>query len=354
MRDKPSINKRQKKIWFLLSVLAFLTLTPLILLYTGGYRFSDNWSLAKTGGIYIYSPISGSEIFLNNVFQKQTNILQSGVFIQNLKPKTYSTLVAKEGYWPWQKQLTVEQQLVTEARAFLIPQSPRGKTLLRGPLISIYAPANDLLIFEEIKNRTKKIVFYLPNSGEFLTNFSPDTTQILSSAPQINSVYSADNIIYVKRGQKTIKAEIDLSANTVKASYGAIPDNLTTDEKTLNTPAQFIKYDPRNDLRIWKTDANEIWAEWINKNSPLPYYMRNEKEVILQTKNKIKNLDFFPYRRDVIIFAAGNEISAMEIDGRGGRNIQPIYKGKNPNFAVFPSQKIIYILDDGALSQIEL
>lgn len=329
-------------------------LTPLILLYTGGYRLSDGWNITKTGGIYIYSPASGSEIFLNNDFQKQTNILQSGVFIQNLKPTKYSALVAKEGYWPWQKQLTVEQQLVTEVRAFLIPQSPQGKTLLRGPLDSIYAPINNVLIFEEIKNRTRKIVFYLPHSGEFLTNFSSDTAQILSSTQKISSVYSTDNVVYVRRGQKTIKAEVDSSANTVKASYDAIPENLMADEKALNMPAQFIKYDPRHNLKLWKTDTNEILAEWINTSSPLPYYMQSGKEIILQAQNKIKNLDFFPSRRDVIIFAAGNGIFAIELDGRGGRNMQPIYKGKDPNFTIFPSQKIIYILDDGALSQIEL
>lgn len=348
------MNKSQRKIWFLLSVLAFLILTPLILLYTGGYRLSDGWNITKTGGIYIYSPVSGSEIFLNDDFQKQTNILQSGVFIQNLKPVKYSALVAKEGYWPWQKKLTVEQQLVTEVHAFLIPQSPQGKTILRGPLDSIYAAPNNLLIFEEIKNRTRKIVFYLPRSGEFLTNLSPDTAQILSSTQKISSVYPADNVIYIRRGQKTIKAEIDSGANTIKASYDTVPDNLMTDEKTLNIPAQFIKYDPRNSLKLWKTNTNEILAEWINTNSPLPYYMHSGKETVLQSKNKIKNQDFFPSRRDVIIYAAGNGVFAVELDGRGGRNMQPIYKGKDPNFAVFPSQKTIYILDDGALSQIEL
>ncbi|MBI5742740.1 MAG: hypothetical protein HZA25_02800, partial [Candidatus Niyogibacteria bacterium] len=43
--------------WLLLfSAVAFLILTPFILLYTAGYRLTDDWQFRKTGGIYIHSP----------------------------------------------------------------------------------------------------------------------------------------------------------------------------------------------------------------------------------------------------------------------------------------------------------
>lgn len=76
--------------------------------------------------------------------------------------------------------------------------------------------------------------------------------------------------------------------------------------------------------------------------------------LVFRSKFPIINIDFFPGRRDVIIAALSNGIYALELDRRGGQNLQPIYKGKNPDFAAFPGQKKVYILDDGNLISVEL
>ena len=52
--------------------------------------------------------------------------------------------------------------------------------------------------------------------------------------------------------------------------------------------------------------------------------------------------------------AIDNGVYALELDGRGGRMLQPIYKGKQPTFAAFPADKKIYILDDGNLMSLEI
>lgn len=339
----------------LLATIIFIIIAPLVLLYTSGYRISSDFSITKTGGIYISSPISGSEIFLNNKPEKITNILQSGVFIQSLRPNIYSVLVAKDGYWPWQKNLEVKNQFVTEARAFLIPQSPDGKILVRGPLVSVYASLyNNVLLLEEVKRDTKKIIFYIPKYDEFLTPKTAKSSRVLASDNQIDDLFWDDNLLYIKSANSIIEVAFDFDEGSFEASYSKLPDKLIASSDNLKA-SLLVKYDKRERVRLWhNTEKDEIWAEWLEKDIILPYYFLQEKILIFKSKTKIKAFDFFPLRSDLIIFAAENGVFAMELDGRGGRMLQPIYKGKDPTFAIFPSQEYVFILDNGILSRIEL
>ena len=70
---------------------------PVVIMYSLGYRLDENFKLKKTGGIYISSDFTGSEIFLDDKLIKKTNLLQNGVFIDNLSPRTYEILVLNEG-----------------------------------------------------------------------------------------------------------------------------------------------------------------------------------------------------------------------------------------------------------------
>jgi len=340
---------------FLLSAVIFIILAPLVLLYTSGYRISSDFSISKTGGIYIYSPVSGSEIFLNNKPKKTTNLLQSGVFVQNLKPEIYSVLVGKDGYWPWQKNLEVKDQFVTEARAFLLPQSPDGKTLIRGPIVSVYAsPHDDVLMLEEIKNDSKKIIFYMPKYDEFLTPKSNQASKIVSSNILVDNLFWKPGLLYIKSENKIIEIVFDFNDGSFDAVYSQLPEDILPSEEK-NQESLLTKYDGREKVRLWlEAEKDEIWAEWLKADIILPYYFLQEKILVFKSKTKIRAFDFFPSRSDLIIFATDNGIFAIELDGRGGRNLQPIYKGKGPTFAVFPYQESVFVLDSGVLSRIDL
>jgi len=260
-----------------LCVLIFLLIVPLFLFYTVGYRWDLKLGFYKTGGLYISSPVTGSKIFVNSKEKKQTNIFQSGVFLQSLKPNKYSILVTKDDYWPWQKTLVVKEQLVTEARAILIPKEPKGEIVFWG-------------------------------------NYSP----------------------------------LEMS------KYYEIMANLkaTTTEYTRLTVNQKEKL-------WWNPKDNKIWVEWLGAKESLPYFFCDDNScsdeiLIFNSRSPVRNVDFYPKRKDAVIIAVQNGIYALEIDGRGGRNIQPIYKGKDPIFTTYQNENSIYILDEDKLIEIKL
>ncbi|MEK7576002.1 MAG: hypothetical protein AAB491_02905 [Patescibacteria group bacterium] len=110
----------------------------------------------------------------------------------------------------------------------------------------------------------------------------------------------------------------------------------------------------------WEPEKNEVRIEWLGKEDTIPYYFCletgkcNMDTVIINTISAIRNVDFYPGRKDVIIMASQNGVFAVEIDGRGNRNVQPIYKGKEPSFITYKDMNPIYILDDNNLIKINL
>jgi len=334
--------------------LAFFILAPILLLYTLGYRINSQFKFGRTGGLYIASPITGANIFVENKKEKETNIFQSGLFLQNLAEGDYRVAVTKEGYWPWQKILNVKEGLVAEARAFLIPQTPEGLVLLKGNFSAVWAsPYNKILLLEENKLGGKEAVFYLPETNTFLTNISATTTKLLFLGGGISEIFWEDGSVILKGWKNTVRATFDLNKGIVSASR----------EPNAKIPVnhQYQKFNSQNTERLWlDNETNEVWVEWLADEALTPYYLCDNKPcesinyLISSFKFPVKNADFFPGRKDIIIVAVQNGIFALEMDGRGGRIMQPIYKGKYPSFAVFSSVKKVYVLDNGVLFAVNL
>jgi len=274
--------KKRRTILFL-CFLTFLACMPPLVLYSLGYRWDWSWENGfqayKTGALYISSPVTGSKILVNKKEEKQTNIFQSGLFLQSLKPGKYAVSVTMDGYWSWSKNFIVKEEMVTETRAMLIPIEPQGK-----------------------------IVFW--------ENYTP--LEITKYYEILTSLKNLKNTAHSK---------------------------MTANQK------EKLSWDPK---------TNKVFAEWLGDKESLPYFFCNdkicsEKIAIFQAPANIKNIDFYPGRADAAIIAFQNAVYAVEFDGRGGdRNIEPVYKGKNPNFATYKNDGSVYILEENKLIEIKL
>ena len=350
---------RKRRIIFAVSSLLFFIIAPALLLYSQGYRIDSHFRVSKTGGLYISSPVPGSEIFVQNHLKKTTNFLQTGLFIQDLPEGNYQILVNKNDYWPWLKTLNVKESLVAEARAFLIPKNPEGKVLLRGQFNAVWAsPYNRVLLLEEKKGNNRKITFYLPDTNTFLIPASSTTTKLLSFKNEFSKISWDNNAVILEenKNKNVIRASFDFNSGTVSA----LPESFNAISASVNDKYEKFAYQKKERL-FWDDKNNSIWLEWLGDKNAIPYYICDNRpcdstNYLIATfpSSPIKNVDFFPGRRDIIIIAIQNKVFALEIDGRGGRVSQPIYKGKDPVFAAFPDEKKVYILDDGILYVVNL
>jgi hypothetical protein len=101
------------RIWILVgAVILFLIVTPVVVLYTAGYRFNaKKHRVEKVGIIFVRSQPSGADIYLNGKKLSDTTPAR----IRNLLPGDYDVMIGKKNYSSWEKTLPVLSELTTFA-----------------------------------------------------------------------------------------------------------------------------------------------------------------------------------------------------------------------------------------------
>lgn len=125
------MQKKTRKIFFLILIILFLIATPSIIFYSWGYRFDlEAKKIVKTGAFYfkivpkgskvsIY-PIEKGKINKEKSFSKKTNFFFRAIFIENLLPKKYEVEITKENFHPWKKTLEIKENQVVEAKNIIL------------------------------------------------------------------------------------------------------------------------------------------------------------------------------------------------------------------------------------------
>ena len=108
------LSELRRRLYLMMSVLAFIALIPIILLYSEGYRLGDAFSLVETGGIYVRSDVADTSLYVNGALKKETGLLIRNSFIDDLRPGMYEIRVEKDGYRSWVKRVRVDENLVTD------------------------------------------------------------------------------------------------------------------------------------------------------------------------------------------------------------------------------------------------
>jgi hypothetical protein len=119
------MTKKSRTILFFICLFLFLTVSPLAILYSQGYRFdfspeSDGRIITKTGGFFVKVQPRQAEIYINDQLKEKTDFLFGSAFIKNLLPKKYKFTIKKEGFLSWEKTLEVREKSVTEAKSITL------------------------------------------------------------------------------------------------------------------------------------------------------------------------------------------------------------------------------------------
>lgn len=143
----------QRRIFLIVLVVVFIIAAPLVILYSSGYQIDwKTWRLQKTGGIYINAYPKGASISVDGV-QKEiisTLFLSQGKLISGLIPGTHDVKVEKSGFTPWEKNLEVKPNLVTEARnIFLAPINKKESVVVDGINDFIVSDSQALIAYSQ-------------------------------------------------------------------------------------------------------------------------------------------------------------------------------------------------------------
>ncbi len=172
-----------------LTILILIGATTATLLYAEGWRFNAKTkTIQKTGMLAIRSVPEAAKVYLNSKITTATNDT-----IQSLTPGTYDVKVEKGGFEPWEKQIEIYPELVTDITAILVSQSPRIEPLTNTG-VSAFAMSGSLdKIAYTTKGAEKPGIWILPLSGGTLNLFKTNPNLVAEDTKD-KTYSSAENI----------------------------------------------------------------------------------------------------------------------------------------------------------------
>jgi hypothetical protein len=275
-------------------IILFLLLIPVVILYSTGYRLDKDFSLTPTGGLYVFYPESGAQVYLNGELSDQTSLFERGIFIDELDPENFSVEVRKAGYIPWKKTIEVKGRRVAEAYPYLIPEVMATSSVKR--FISL---ASGTTVTNSLYNEVTELF----------------ATSTASSTPAL-----------LKRLSDSTTTPIIASSTTIM----------------------------RKDIEIaieGTSTAKKIIASWKGGRDSMPFYFCDAERLVCNTtlvvtSGDIKHVDFYPGRNDVVLYSTTDGIYVTELDTRPEQNTHQLLAGnldfKEDDQRIFVKERATY------------
>lgn len=306
------LTVKQRSLSLGILVLIFALIAPVILLYSLGYRLDDEYSLQKTGGIFIHSNETGGTVFVDGEFFKNSGFLIRNTLIQDLVPnKEYKIEVHKDNFQSWVKYLYVYPSIVSEGRVLLLPNEFEKREILQ------FVDAS------KVATSTAPTKGAKPNNPEYT-----DIVALFASSTKAVAKPVATSTAATSSPEQKSKLEIFFDELAIK-NFEALP-NLIVDGKEVS----------------WLNGGN-ITLYWTDDFESIPYYYCGgaervcESVITLDWQQDIKRFEYLPGRDDVWMVLVSDGIFAVEVDGRTERNIQKIVSGKNLDFRLTENDGLI-------------
>lgn len=275
----------KKQIIFSLSILLFLLLgTTIMILYGRGYRFGftneGKPNLSSTGLLVATSNPNGAQVFIDGQLKTATDNT-IGLF-----PGTYNIRIFKAGYFPWQKTIKVEKELVSKAEALLFSTAPKLENItatgVENPVID---PSMTKIAYLVASESAKKNGIYILDMGakpiltlqsastqiaddsvdEFskaTVSFSPDGKELLATVS--GELRSQTTYLLSTSGFNDSPKDVTLSLSAVEDSW--LKDRKEKEKSRYNALKKALqKVIAENfDILSWSPDENKILYQASN------------------------------------------------------------------------------------------
>ncbi len=205
-----SLKKRRVIFWILAAI--FIITAFSAVLHAAGWRFNiADFSLEKTGGIYIKSQPSDASIIINRKPHKSKSglIFYKGTLFANLSHKKYDIEVVKENFSKWSKKLEVLPLFVTQAtHIILLPKNPQPNETFNFPFNPkniFYGPRLDSALMEFDREKETNLFIFNPENNDLKLLYQAAETEWkkisggnsygIKWSPNLKSIMISDYII---------------------------------------------------------------------------------------------------------------------------------------------------------------
>jgi hypothetical protein len=282
------MNKKTRFLILFICIILFFVITPYIVFYSLGYRFDfKNNKIIATGGIYVWVEQPTTEVIVDSKIVQKTGFFSNSVFVQNLLPKTHNILIKKDGYFDYQKNISVQEKEVAKLENITLFKNNIAfeKIAENADYFSISPNGNSLLIII-LGSKNSEIKILNADSKTIKTEFTAVFTKVLDSR------WSQDSEkILIKTEAKYIFA--DLSSETPKplaVSFLAGAKEISFDAQNSNK-LFFIKNDNLQTSEIVQNGAVILKVPEIILKKVLAYKIESNNILWLDSEGNLNSSD---------------------------------------------------------------
>lgn len=256
--------KKQVIIPFL--IVFFLALaTTGVILYGKGYQYDPARGLVGTGILAASSNPEGAGVYINDHLETATNNTI------NLRPGTYDVKIRQDGYFQWEKTITIQKGVVTKADARLFPTAPKLESItstgIANPVIDptftkiafVASPSSG--INKDVK---KNGIFVLDMSNHQLLPLQSSSTQI---ADDTTDLFSTATLSWSPDGKQLLASissnrQVPTTYLLDATSLNQNPQDVTETMSTVNTTFDKEKTEKQTaQMNSLKSDLRKIVAD---------------------------------------------------------------------------------------------
>lgn len=262
----------------------FLIISPLLILYTAGYRYDwTNGILKETGTLSVDVYPRNAKVYLDN------EVLNAKIPIrlQNIKPKKYKVKITAPGYFDWEKEIEVKNKQTEYIKEIYLIQKNSPTLIAQGPINQIFiSPDKNYLVYSEgtadswqiwlrdLKNQ-KNFSLTTLSAPAITVNWSKTNNYfaISEEKPPYNTLYLID----AQQPEKLVNLADELKYPVNKYQWA----ETTEPEIYISTKLKLLSYFPnsnreftlsKNDFADWRMENKQLWvARWDKQNSKLTF-----------------------------------------------------------------------------------
>jgi len=238
----------------------FFVISPLIILYTIGYRYSFSTGLVtQTGAISIDVEPEDTHVFVQNVAFDQKMPLR----LRNIKPGFYDIRLEHEGYKTWQKSLLVENNKTAYIRDVTLIKDTQPTELFVGiTVVEAHATAATDSILAILKNTDAyELVLLYPDTSE------QETLQTFATKPEVHVSPFTNTAITISKTPRFTQFKLFDTRRPNRSLLYQIPLNSTFsyqwskqhNEVYLNIDGTIERLNVEGDSRQIATTSSSQW-----------------------------------------------------------------------------------------------
>lgn len=315
-----------------LFIAAFLIISPILVLYSSGYRYDFvNGIIQETGAISIDILPKNATAYLNDAKLKS----KIPIRLKNLAHGKYKIRLSAEGYYDWEKEVVVENKQTVYIKEIKLIQKSEPQKISDNKIDHLYlSDNNDYLIYQTRENPPSFWLKNLNSNSEIQI-----TTGTLNKNYQVNWSNQKNNFVTIVSND--LSEIYVLNATEPKKLW-----NLTKEEKNKITKIKWndtaqpeLFYSTKNQLTVISASTKQ--KSLIGKNIFIDWFVEDGKIWTLQnssTTDKVNIVkDTFGFSKIV------NQIDKL-----------PNIDSKNINWQIIKAQNNQILLKKSDISEMTL